>query len=49
VRSRRSNATHEREPIIPNLNPNYGLPLVTRDRRALDTYRALDVDVELLA
>jgi predicted nucleic acid-binding protein len=25
-----------------------GLALATRDRRALDTYRALDVDVELL-
>jgi predicted nucleic acid-binding protein len=25
------------------------LPLATRDRRALDVYRALDVDVELLA
>ena len=25
------------------------LPLATRDRRALDTYHALDVDVELLA
>ncbi len=24
------------------------LPLVSRDRRALDTYRALDVEVELL-
>ncbi|HET6731724.1 type II toxin-antitoxin system VapC family toxin [Mycobacterium sp.] len=27
----------------------HGLPLVTCDRRALDVYRALDVDVELLA
>lgn len=27
----------------------HGLPLATRDRRALDVYRALDVDVELLA
>jgi predicted nucleic acid-binding protein len=27
----------------------HGLPLATRDRRALDTYRALDVSVELLA
>ena len=27
----------------------HGLTLVTRDRRALPTYRALDVDVELLA
>ena len=26
----------------------HGLTLVTRDRRALDTYRALDVSVELL-
>ncbi len=26
----------------------HGLPLATRDRRALVTYRALDVDVELL-
>ncbi|MGH9064829.1 MAG: type II toxin-antitoxin system VapC family toxin [Acidimicrobiales bacterium] len=26
-----------------------GLPLATRDRRALDTYRALGVDVELVA
>jgi len=26
----------------------HGLPLATRDRRALDTYRALGVDVELL-
>jgi predicted nucleic acid-binding protein len=26
----------------------YGLALVTRDRRALPTYRALEVDVELL-
>jgi predicted nucleic acid-binding protein len=27
----------------------HGLPLVTRDLRAVDTYRALDVDVELIA
>jgi predicted nucleic acid-binding protein len=27
----------------------HGLPLATRDRRALETYRALDVRVELLA
>lgn len=27
----------------------HGLPLATRDRRALDTYRALGVDVELLS
>jgi predicted nucleic acid-binding protein len=27
----------------------HGLPLATRDHRALDTYRALDVTVELLA
>jgi predicted nucleic acid-binding protein len=27
----------------------HGLPLATRDRRALETYRALDVSVELLA
>lgn len=27
----------------------HGLPLATRDRRALDTYRALEVRVELLA
>lgn len=27
----------------------HGLPLATRDRRALETYRALDVTVELLA
>lgn len=27
----------------------YGLRLATRDRRALEIYRALDVDVELLA
>jgi predicted nucleic acid-binding protein len=27
----------------------HGLPLATRDRRALDVYRALAVDVELLA
>jgi len=27
----------------------YGLALATRDRRALDTYRALDVEVELLS
>ena len=27
----------------------HGLPLVTRDRRALDVYRALDVDLELIA
>jgi predicted nucleic acid-binding protein len=27
----------------------HGMTLVTRDRRALGTYRALDVDVELLA
>jgi len=27
----------------------HGLPLATRDRRALETYRALGVDVELLA
>lgn len=26
----------------------HGLPLITRDRRALPTYRALEVDVELL-
>ena len=26
----------------------HGLPLVTRDRRALDTYRALNVDLEIL-
>lgn len=26
----------------------HGLPLLTRDRRAADTYRALDVEVELL-
>lgn len=25
------------------------VPLVTRDRRALDTYRAIAVDVEVLA
>jgi predicted nucleic acid-binding protein len=27
----------------------HGLPLATRDRRALEVYRALEVDVELLA
>lgn len=27
----------------------HGLPLATRDRRALDTYRALEIAVELLA
>ncbi|MEB3034296.1 type II toxin-antitoxin system VapC family toxin [[Mycobacterium] nativiensis] len=27
----------------------HGLRLVTRDRRAVETYRALDVDVEMLA
>jgi predicted nucleic acid-binding protein len=27
----------------------HGLTLATRDHRALDTYRALDVEVELLA
>ena len=27
----------------------HGLPLATRDRRALDTYRALEVDVRLIA
>ncbi len=27
----------------------HGLPLVSLDRRAMNTYRALDVDVELLA
>jgi predicted nucleic acid-binding protein len=27
----------------------HGLPLATRDRRALDTYRALDVRLEVLA
>ncbi len=27
----------------------HGMTLVTRDRRALPTYRALDIDVELLA
>lgn len=27
----------------------HGITLVTRDRRAMSTYRALDVDVELLA
>lgn len=27
----------------------HGLTLLTRDRRALDTYRRLDVDVELVA
>lgn len=27
----------------------HGLPLATRDSRALETYRALDVDVELLS
>lgn len=27
----------------------YQLPLATRDRRAIGTYRALDVDVELIA
>jgi predicted nucleic acid-binding protein len=27
----------------------HGLPLATRDRRALETYRALDVTIELLA
>ncbi len=26
----------------------HGLPLVTRDARALDTYRALDVEIEML-
>ena len=26
----------------------YGLPLATRDRRAVETYRALEVEVELL-
>lgn len=27
----------------------HGLPLATRDRRALDTYRALNVEIELLS
>jgi predicted nucleic acid-binding protein len=27
----------------------HGIPLATRDRRALDTYRAFDIDVELIA
>lgn len=27
----------------------HGLPLATRDLRALDVYRALDVDLELIA
>jgi predicted nucleic acid-binding protein len=26
----------------------HGLPLVTRDRRATETYRALDVELEIL-
>lgn len=28
---------------------HHGLPLVSRDRRALDTYRALGLDVEFLS
>jgi hypothetical protein len=27
----------------------HGVPLATRDTRALDVYRALDVDLELIA
>lgn len=34
--------------LIAAAAAEHGLPLVTRDRRALDTYRALDVDLEIL-
>jgi len=35
--------------LVGGTAAEHGLPLATRDRRALDTYRALDVRVEFLA
>jgi len=35
--------------LVAAVAAEHGCVLATRDRRALDTYRALDVDVELLA
>ncbi|MDT5194176.1 MAG: hypothetical protein QOG79_1413 [Mycobacterium sp.] len=35
--------------LVGSAAKEHGLPLATRDRRALDVYRALAVDVELLA
>ena len=36
-------------PLGPSGRAEHGLDLARRDRRALETYRALDVHVELLA
>lgn len=35
--------------LVGAVAAEHRLPLATRDRRALDTYRALEVEVELLA
>jgi predicted nucleic acid-binding protein len=35
--------------LVGAVAAEHGITLVTRDRRALSTYRALEVDVELLA
>ncbi len=35
--------------LVGAVAAEHGLPLITRDRRALETYRMLGVDVELLA
>lgn len=37
------------EALVGAAAREHALPLATRDRRALDVYRALDIDVELLA